>query len=101
MTAGTRPLARSFLTRVRLASVRGKTFKDNDFMSRFDDRHRRRKNPSTRAPALKLKKRSHRGITVDSLDRFAQQPRHRKRGDLHPVYRRAENSISRDKFVNI
>src|SRR5207245_8198261 len=95
MTAGTRPLARSFLTPARLASVRGKAFNATDFMVPQSVLAR-----STGAPALKLKQRSYRGIAMDSLDRFAQQPSHRKRGDFHPVNRRAQNSISRDEFVN-
>src|SRR5438093_12823941 len=32
MTAGTRPVARSFLTALRLATARGNAFNDNDFI---------------------------------------------------------------------
>src|SRR4029453_8781198 len=96
MTAGTRRLARSFLTPGRLASARGKTFNATDFIVQQPVLAR-----STGAPALKLKQRSYRGIAMNSLDRFAQQPSHGKGGDLQPVNRRAENSISRDQLVNI
>src|SRR6266568_619144 len=53
-----------------------------------------------RAPALKLKQRRHRRITVDSFDGFAQQGRYRQRGYLHPADSRTEDGISCYQFVN-
>src|SRR5262245_57888951 len=55
----------------------------------------------TRPPTLKFKQRSHRRIAVDSLDGFAQQTGHRQSDNPHPVDGRAQDSISRDKFVNL
>ena len=54
----------------------------------------------TGAPAFKFKQRSHRRITMNSLDGFAQKPRHRQRGNLHAADRRAKDSISCNQFVN-
>src|SRR2546430_15226410 len=104
MTAGTRPAARSFFAPVRLASVRGCAVNETEFMPfKFLLRpaalsgHDHLAGPT----ALKFKKRSNRRITVDSLDRFAQQSRHREGGNLYPVYRRAQDSISCYQFVNL
>src|SRR3954470_1152301 len=51
--------------------------------------------------AFKLEQRSHRGITVNSFDGFAQQPCHRKGGNLYSLNCRAQDSISSYKFVNL
>ena len=56
--------------------------------------------PLAGAPAFKFKQRSYRRITMDSLDGFAQKPRHRQRDNLHAADRRAQDSISCYQFVN-